>query len=248
MSKFWDRDLSARFSPRLGRNVLRGAVLAAASVTLAACASSYSSPYTGSTAPTTVQERYPIAVERQLKTLEISVSPGAQRLSPSERARVTEFVGDYRRTAGGVLIVEMPSGTRNEAAALSVLLDVREVLQEFAVPDSAVEVRTHGNGTRNPPIRMRYEGFQAVTSDCGVWPKNLSSDYSNRPYANFGCAYQRNIAAMAANPRDLQQPRAMDPAPAERRDTVRGKYIAGESTATNYGDEAGNASISEVGQ
>jgi pilus assembly protein CpaD len=42
----------------------------------------------------------------------------------------------------------------------------------------------------------------------------------NKPYYNLGCAYQRNMAAMVANPSDLIQPRAETPAYGQRRTTV----------------------------
>ena len=50
---------------------------------------------------------------------------------------------------------------------------------------------------------------------------------------NFGCANQRNFAAQVANPADLIGPRAMTPAPGERRDVVWGKYVKGESSISD---------------
>jgi len=36
--------------------------------------------------------------------------------------------------------------------------------------------------------------------------------FENKSYYNFGCAYQRNMAAMVDNPADLVQPRPETPA------------------------------------
>jgi pilus assembly protein CpaD len=58
--------------------------------------------------------------------------------------------------------------------------------------------------------------------------------FENQPPWNFGCASQRNLAAMVDNPADLVQPRAETPAYTMRRTTVVEKYRAGTSTATQY--------------
>jgi pilus assembly protein CpaD len=62
----------------------------------------------------------------------------------------------------------------------------------------------------------------AEAGPCGVWPKDLGpsvdgDDFSNNPYWNLGCATQRNMAAMVANPADLVQPRGESPAYEQRR-------------------------------
>jgi pilus assembly protein CpaD len=82
---------------------------------------------------------------------------------------------------------------------------------------------------------------------CGYWPESAVAETSNRSYYNFGCAYQRNLAAQVADPRDLARPRAMDPPYATRRETVLDKYDKGETTVTvdPYEDKG---SVSEVGQ
>ena len=50
----------------------------------------------------------------------------------------------------------------------------------------------------------------------------------NRPYHNFGCANQRNLAAMIDNPADLEQPRPETPAYTMRRNAAFEKYRKGE--------------------
>ena len=57
--------------------------------------------------------------------------------------------------------------------------------------------------------------FKATVADqCGQWPRDLAigsgadADWSNKPYWNFGCAYQSAFAAQVADPRDLVAPQA----------------------------------------
>ena len=57
----------------------------------------------------------------------------------------------------------------------------------------------------------------AEAGPCGLWPDDLGPDnnpdhFENREYYNFGCATQRNLAAMVDQPADLVQPRAETPA------------------------------------
>ena len=56
--------------------------------------------------------------------------------------------------------------------------------------------------------------------------------YENRQYWNFGCAQQRNLAAMVENPDDLVEPRPEVPSYTGRRTTVLEKYRRGETTQT----------------
>jgi pilus assembly protein CpaD len=92
----------------------------------------------------------------------------------------------------------------------------------------------------------------AEVGPCGLWPHDLapslgSGSHENREYWNLGCASQRNMAAMAANPADLVQPREEAPISAARRSTVLGKWQKGEPTATQD-PNAGKGKISDVGQ
>jgi pilus assembly protein CpaD len=41
-----------------------------------------------------------------------------------------------------------------------------------------------------------------VSPDCGNWRDNAGRNDENIPYDNFGCASQRNLAAMIARPSD----------------------------------------------
>ena len=102
-------------------------------------------------------------------------------------------------------------------------------------------------------IKLNYPKVVADAGPCGLWPEDLGPSFrnpiyqENRPYSNLGCAYQRNMAAMVANPADLVQPRPESPSYTTRRSTVLGKYSRGEATATVYPD-ADKGKISDVGK
>jgi type IV pilus biogenesis protein CpaD/CtpE len=56
-------------------------------------------------------------------------------------------------------------------------------------------------GSKQHPIRV--VNGKAVVDECGKWPKNLADTSDNDLSYNHGCAVQANIAAMAADPKDL---------------------------------------------
>ncbi|MGE3872741.1 MAG: CpaD family pilus assembly lipoprotein [Parvibaculaceae bacterium] len=94
------------------------------------------------------------------------------------------------------------------------------------------------------PIVVTKSG--AHVQGCGYWPEDLTKTSRNEQYENFGCAQQNNIAAMVANPRDLQRPRKQTPADATRRSKVFDNYRQGEATAAAE-EERQKVLISNVG-
>ena len=94
--------------------------------------------------------------------------------------------------------------------------------------------------------------MKAVAGPCGLWPDDLGPSYDekhyeNREYYNFGCASQRALASMVAEPADLVQPRAETPAYTAKRTFGAEKWRKGESPATTYPDAAKGA-ISDLGK
>jgi pilus assembly protein CpaD len=102
-------------------------------------------------------------------------------------------------------------------------------------------------------IRLSYPKISAVAGPCGLWPEDLGPSVANprynenKPYYNFGCASQRNLAAMIDNPADLVQPRPETPAYTIRRSAAFAKYRKGETTATTY-PESDKAKLSDTGK
>lgn len=192
--------------------------------------------------------QYPISVERSEVKMTLEITPGMHELTPMQKSEVSAFITAYRRTAGGEIVVRAPSGTANESAARNAMVDIHTVLEDHGIPRNAVRFVPYGNGSAgSPPVILSYLGYKAVSSRCGNWTRNLSVTTHNRISPNFGCAAQRNLAAMVSDPRDLERARAMDPSSTERRDVVRDKYIKGEATETKDSGENGGT-VSDIGQ
>ncbi len=192
-------------------------------------------------------ERHPIVVDRKEVVLDIAVPPGSYGMTHAQKRDLVGFVHRFKEEdSGGILVVRAPSGSKNEIAAMRAMDDVRRVVASSGVSpnDSAFEAYFAG-GVADAPIRVSFMRHVATGPECGDWSDNLARDPKNMPYRNMGCATQRNLAAMVANPRDLIEPRGMTPRSSERRDTVWDKYVKGETTISEKDDEE-KAQVSEV--
>ena len=180
-------------------------------------------------------QRHPIIVSQQPHKMTLKVSRGAQGLNPAQRASVIDFLTKFRTADAGNsrLVISVPSGSANEIAAMNAVADMRPILIDRGFSESSVSVEPyHAEGDPQPPLRISYLRYAAEGPECGKWPSNLAETSRNLNYENFGCAQQKNLAAMVSNPADLLGPRTMTPSSAERRDTTWGKYIRGESSNT----------------
>jgi len=149
----------------------------------------------------------------------------------------------------------VPVDTPNARAAASAFREIQALLAAGGVPSRGITLRHyHPDDPRMlATIRLSYPKMVAVAGPCGLWPEDLGPSikdkgyFENKSYYNFGCAYQRNMAAMVDNPSDLVQPRPETPAYTIRRTEGFDKYRQGNSTATNY-PESDKAKLSDTGK
>jgi len=180
-------------------------------------------------------QRHPIIVKKSPSRINVRIARGDEGLSPRQRARVSNFLARFRTngTGNSKLLISAPSGSRNEISAMHAVADIRDLVSDYGFADDIVAVEAFQDGRNSqPPIRLSYTRFIAKGPECGDWSSNLANNPRNLDYPNFGCAYQRNIAAMISNPADLLEPRTSSPRGSIRRDTVFDKYYKGDSTAS----------------
>jgi len=207
------------------------------------------------TAPVDYRLRHPIAVEDAERSIVIFVGRDRGGLSDSQRADVAGLARRWVHDATGAVIADVPVDTPNARAAASAFHEIRAVLTAGGVPARGITLHQYrpDDPTFLPPIRLSYRRIAAVAGPCGLWPADVGPSLAdpsyreNKPYYNFGCATQRNLAAMIDNPADLEQPRPETPGYTMRRGATFEKYRKGESTATSY-PEADKAKLSEIGK
>jgi pilus assembly protein CpaD len=233
---------------------LRTLVLGTAAATLAGCYGYTAQQAILDSTPNDYRQRHPIVLKEAPRAVELFIGNRRGTLNANQRAEVLAFAQDWRRNGTGGVIIDVPSGTPNEHSAASALQEVRAILAAAGVPPEAVATRpnTPSDPSKLATMRLHYPKVTADAGPCGLWPYDLGPTFDrehieNRQYYNFGCANQRNLAAMVDHPADLVQPRAEAPIDAQRRATVLEKYQKGQSTATIYPD-AGKGKISEIGQ
>jgi pilus assembly protein CpaD len=229
----------------------RGLLIAGLAAALAGCNTTTAQDTTGSISGT-YRERHPIALKEGKKTLVLFVGAGRGGLSPMQRAEVLAFAQNWKRDATGGVTIERPVGGVNDRAANDTLKEALSIIVQAGVPNSGIGVRPYHAGERNATLRLHYPLMVATAGPCGLWPDDLGPSYDtkhfeNVQYYNFGCATQRNLASMAAEPADIVQPRAEAPAYTAKRTFGVDKWRKGDSPATNYPDTSKGA-ISDVGK
>ncbi len=185
-------------------------------------------------------QRHPIIVSQQPQTMNLRVPRGSSGLAPQQRAELLAFADRSRASDAGNsrLIIAAPSGSNNEVAAISAVGEIRDLLSDRGFSEASIQVEAYSQeGAGEPPIKVSYLRYVAEGPECGQWPENLAYNPNNLPHPNLGCANQRNLAAMVANPADLLGPRTPSQRSGERRDATWEKYVKGESTTAVKADD-----------
>jgi pilus assembly protein CpaD len=197
--------------------------------------------------------RHPIAIQEADRSVVIFVGHARGGLSASQRADVMGLAQTWVREGTGAIVADVPVDTPNARAAADSFREVQALLAAAGVPPRGITLRRyHPDDPRTfATIRLSYPRIAAVAGPCGLWPDDLGPSIANhgyadnKPYYNFGCASQRNLAAMIDNPSDLEQPRSETAVYTARRTAAFEKYRKGEPTTTVYSD-ADKAKLSDT--
>jgi pilus assembly protein CpaD len=202
--------------PRLVRSLGSAVLLASA---LAGC-NATSNQTTGSI-PMDYRQRHPIALVQGNQTLDVFTGRQARGLDSRQLEDVRAFARDYMKNGEGPLIAYLPvnggHGVRNG------LDGIRHALSSGGASGRLQIAQYHAEAGNEAPIRLAFAKLQAqVSSHCGyefdeVVPTNFHDNITNAPSRNFGCAYQRNLAAQVNDPRDFVRPRQEGPVDSSKR-------------------------------
>jgi pilus assembly protein CpaD len=245
--------MTARIPVDRNRALRMAGALVGLAVALGAC--THTETEVTASVPEDYRKRHPIAIQEADRSLVIFVGQARGGLSASQRADVMGLAQIWLREGTGAISADVPVDTRNARAAADTLREIQALLGAAGIPPRGVVVRQyHPEDPRQmATIRLNYPKMSAVAGPCGLWPEDLGpainnkSYFDNKSYYNFGCAYQRNMAAMADNPSDLVQPRAETPPYTVRRTEAFEKYRKGAPTTTTYPD-ADKAKLSDTGK
>jgi pilus assembly protein CpaD len=176
-----------------------------------------------------------IVVERQ--SAELLLAPGPDGMvSAADTRRVKEFIDSWRDGGRGPLRVAMPerlgSGAQDRLLAqLAELVKRRDADAGNILPIAAAQ------GAAG--VILSFDDFVAIAPSCAPENAGMSSRGKNVQTPEFGCATQRNIAAMVAHPADLIDPAASGDASAARGALAIQNHRLGEPTGARTGSDKG---------
>jgi pilus assembly protein CpaD len=212
--------------------------------TVAACASSRGTQTAHGEPPASPTTQFAVTLTHAPD--EILLAPHATGLSPAQASAIADLVERWRDAGDGPVTVQTP--TRGGAEAYHAAAAVQGALLRLGVLESQIRLigydasATPASGdSAVAPIMVGFTHYQARGPQCGRDWQAFTKTFSNQPNSNFGCAVTANFAAMIANPADLAAPRPTDPADANRRETILGKYRRGEATSSSKDSQASGA-------
>jgi len=160
--------------------------------------------------------RHPIVMVAETATLDVTAHGRDKGGEARAFVEATRFVRNYRNEGRGPLVIAAPRG----GASAHRVHELRMIAFRNGVgPERIRQVAAHG-----PVVRMSYDRIAAVGPTCGAWGEDVTRNPHNLPYPNFGCATQRNLAAMAANPTDLMYPANETPRGSDTREGDRKNF------------------------
>ena len=196
-------------------------LLAAAGLALAAAGCLPRNDFT-SGIPEDYRQRHAIGLVQGNETLEVFVTAHGGRLDARQIEDVQAFGRDYMRNGQGPLVAYLPSGPRAGAAGHG-LESIRRALAGGGASGRLQIAHYPGQAGAASPIKLAFAKLKADTATtCGYQdeeapPSGFRANASNSQSFNFGCSYQKNLAAQIADPRDLVRPRQEGPVDADKR-------------------------------
>ena len=169
------------------------------------------------------RKAHPIHVVAETATLDLALAPDGSSLASNSYFDAVRFIRRYRQDGKGPLVIAVPG--RHSRVVADQVRAIRQVIAQAGVASSNVRYSSAGNHAGRGAITLSYDRIAAIGPKCGDWSENVQRNPENLPYANFGCASQRNLAAMVGTPTDLLYPAQETPRLSERRAAVLKAYI-----------------------
>jgi pilus assembly protein CpaD len=187
---------------------------------------------------------HPIDFTKRTEELEVEVPDDTEGLSSNQRVDVYRFLERFKREAAGRLTIAAPSAPRDPASIAHSLKGIQREVADAGI-DYRITRVPRSKKAEMPLIKLSYQRPVALPPTCDHWQENVGRNEPRLPYANFGCATQRNTAVMIDNARDLKRPQGEDPRSSERRSVTWSGYIG---AAGGKGDgESGGGDAAKKG-
>jgi pilus assembly protein CpaD len=181
--------------------------------------------------PQDYRASFPLSVQAETVVLPLPVGDPQAPFATIDERGLSMLVGNYLDRGHGPLTVtaRSPDGA-DETRARAVLATIHDRLVSSGVPASSIRLMLSEQGTADA-VTVSYQRYTAAVPTCGDWSASPIVNHQNLAHSNFGCAQQRNIGLMAADPADLVRMRDSEPTDAQNSNRVIQKFRTGQSPA-----------------
>lgn len=152
------------------------------------------------------RDNHRLKVGSEQVSILITVPEAGTQLQPIESRRWERFIRDYVNRGRGVVLVERKP--RIGLADDQHVEQVRRFLRTQGLGNKQVQLTPSGSqGLDASEVRLTFTANKVILPDCGNFDKRATLNPRNLVSENYGCATQRNIGAMVADPGDLVKAR-----------------------------------------
>ncbi|MDY0883294.1 CpaD family pilus assembly lipoprotein [Dongia soli] len=140
------------------------------------------------------------------RTAYLDVAPFQQQIpAATDSGRLQEFLAAYRQNGEAPIAVTSTAPHVSDPMAQREARDIAIWLQSQGVPAGDIRLYVMESPVAAGP-QLTFPMYTVAQRECGYWNSAITNDHDSANTDNFGCATQKNVDAMTANPRDLLMP------------------------------------------
>ena len=179
------------------------------------------------------ESAHPIFVDSEVTTLAVKgggLGDGGGEFDAGALADLDGFLADYLAQGSGPLDIAVALGEDGRSSLVRETEAIAKYALARGIPRGDLNIRTVEPSGDGEAIMINYERFTVRLPECGDFSKTTSYNPRNTQHSNFGCANQRNLGLMVANPADLAGMAPIGPRDATRTALVIRTYRQGRAT------------------
>lgn len=185
------------------------------------------------------RENNPLVVSKETVSLVVTMPPGQYELSNEDSVRLNRFLRDYIQRGRGALRINVAPVPGEARLTQERNDEIRQLLRRAGMRQSEFSIVV-GETTDMDGVFLAYGAHRVSVPSCTNIAWGPTFDGSNYPINSFGCAYQKALGSIIANPGDLLEARDPSAKPTARDVDVVRKYRAGAPTGVTKAAEQSN--------
>jgi len=159
--------------------------------------------------PADYRVAHAIGVQPETRMLSLTSRPESEVLSPEDQFAFDSFVRDYHLRASGPVGIQVPGNAANGTERIARIKKTKDLLAKAGI-DRRQITELPSTGGSGGTLIVSFATSKVSVPDCGDWSRPSSANWANRRSQNYGCATQRNLGLMIANPADLKKASEME--------------------------------------